>query len=220
MDWQAAAVSVRVAALTAAVLLVLGLPLAHWLACTRWRGRPIVEAVVALPLVLPPTVLGFYLLYGLGPRTSLGRLLEAWCGQTFVFSMAGIVIGSVIYNLPFAVGPFRTAFASIDPGLLEASQTLGRSRLGTFARISLPLAWPGILTGLAVSFAHAMGEFGVVLLIGGNIPGATRTLSIAIYDSVQALDYAAAAQSSILLALLALSALSLVYGLQRRVLSV
>lgn len=220
MDWQAAGLSLRVAGCTVLVLLGLGLPLAHWLAVSRWRGRPVIEAVVALPLVLPPTVLGFYLLYGLGPRSFLGRAFEQALGHAVVFSTAGIVIGSVIYNLPFAVGPFRTAFAAIDPALTEASRTLGRSPLATFARVSLPLAWPGILTGMAVSFAHSMGEFGVVLLIGGNIPGATRTLSIAIYDNVQALDYAAAAQSSVLLALLALLALSLVYGLQRRVLSV
>jgi molybdate transport system permease protein len=173
---------------------------------------------MALPLVLPPTVLGFYLLMAMAPRSPLGALYEQLIGSTLPFSFTGILIGSVIGNTPFAVRPFTSAFSSVDRRLVEASWCLGVSRLSTFRRLILPLSWPGILTGLVLTFAHSIGEFGVVLMIGGNIPGVTRTLSIAIYDDVQALDYAAASQSAVLLVICAITALAITYAFQRRVL--
>ena len=215
MDLQALALSLRLAALTTAVLLALGLPLAYWLAFTRWKGRPFVEALVALPLVLPPTVLGFYLLVAFGAESPLGRLLEGW-GLRLAFSFPGLLLASVLYSLPFTVQPFAAAFAAVPLRLREAAATLGAGPFRTFARVILPLAWPGVLSGMVLSFAHTLGEFGVVLMVGGNLPGRTRTVSIAIYDHVQALEYGAAARTS--LALLAFSFLTLLitYGLRRR----
>src|SRR5690606_6256212 len=145
-------------------------------------GKFLVEAAVALPLVLPPTVLGFYVLTATGPNSPLGRGFEALTGERLPFTFAGILVGSVLFNLPFAVRPFAAAFAAVDPRLVEASWCLGVSRLGTFFRVVVPLSWQGILTGIVLTFAHTVGEFGVVLMVGGNIPGVTRTLSIAIYD--------------------------------------
>jgi molybdate transport system permease protein len=203
VDCAAAWVTFRLAAATTAVLFVLGLPLAYWLAISRWRGRAIVETVIALPLVLPPTVLGFY-------------VLRAEAGSVLPFTFLGILIGSVLFNLPFAVRPFAAAFATVDRRLVEASWCLGVSRLGTFVRIVLPLAWPGILAGLVLTFAHTVGEFGLVLMVGGNVPGATRTLSVAIYDDVQALDYAAAGQTALVLVVFSFLILLVVQFLQRR----
>lgn len=216
MDWTALSLTLRLAIATTTILALIGLPLGWWLARTPWRGRFIVEAVVALPLVLPPTVLGFYLLYALGPRSPLGRGFESLTGTLLPFSFPGLLIGSVLYNLPFAVRPYAAAFAGIDRRLIEAAWCLGESRLRTFFRIALPLAWPGVLTGLVLSFAHAVGEFGVVLMIGGNIPGVTRTLSIAIYDDVQALDYASAGQTALVLVLFSFAALCVTQLLSRR----
>ena len=218
MDWGAIALSLRLASCTTLVLCALGLPLAYWLAASRWRWKFLVEAVVALPLVLPPTVLGFYLLLALGPRSPLGQAYQALAGSTLPFSFAGLLIASVLYSLPFAVRPFAVAFAGIDRRLVEASWCLGVSRLGTFFRVVVPLAWTGILTGMILTFAHTVGEFGVVLMVGGNIPGQTRTVSIAIYDDVQALNYEAARQTSLLLLAFAFAVLCLMYALQRRVL--
>jgi len=175
-----------------------------------------VEAVVALPLVLPPTVLGFYLLYGLGPRSPLGRAYEAVVGHRFPFSFEGLLIASILYSLPFAVQPFAAALAGVDRRLLEASYSLGASRLRTFLRVALPLSWNGILAGAVLTFAHTMGEFGVVLMVGGNIAGKTRTLSIVIFDHVEALEYEAANRSAALLLALSFAVLILVYALQRR----
>ena len=208
MDLEALRMSVVLATSTSLALLVVGLPLAYWLAFTRSRLRALVEPVVAMPLVLPPIVLGFYLLVILGPRSPLGRLLEQATGRSFVFSFEGLLVASIIYSLPFAVQPFATAFASIDVRYLEASLCLGASRFETFVRVILPLSRRGVAAGFMLSFAHTLGEFGVVLMVGGNIPGITRTASIAIYDSVQALDYAAALRTS--LALVSLSFLILV----------
>jgi molybdate transport system permease protein len=216
MDLAALWLSLQLAFWTTLILLLGGLPLAWWLVRTRWRGRVLVEAVVTLPLVLPPTVLGFYILMATGPRTPIGRAFESFTGGTIPFSFTGLLIGSVLFNLPFAVRPFSAALAAVNPRLLEASWCLGVSRLGTFRRIVVPLAWPGILAGMVLTFAHTLGEFGVVLMVGGNIPGVTRTISIAIYDDVQAMDYAAAGRSSLLLVLFALFALSITYTLQRR----
>jgi molybdate transport system permease protein len=216
MDTAALALSARLAALTTAALLVLGLPLASWLVTSRFRAKFLVEAIVALPLVLPPTVLGFYLLLGLGPRSPAGRLFEAVAGHPFPFSFAGLLVASVLYSLPFAVQPFAAALAGVDRRLVEASHTLGVSRLGTFLRVTLPLAWPGVLAGAVLTFAHTLGEFGVVLMVGGNIPGRTRTMSVAIFDDVEALEYAAAHRTAGVLLAISFGVLALVYALQRR----
>jgi molybdate transport system permease protein len=216
MDWTALWVTLRLAVWTTLILLLLGLPLAYWLVTTRWRGRAVVEALVTLPLVLPPTVLGFYVLLATGPRSGLGRAVEAVTGRTIPFTFTGIVIASVLFNLPFAVRPFAAALAGVSPRLIEASWCLGVSKVGTFMRVMLPLAWPGVLAGMVLTFAHAMGEFGVVLMVGGAIPGVTKTISIAIYDDVQAMDYAAAGRASAVLVGIAFLALLVVHLLQRR----
>lgn len=220
MDWQAARVTLELAAWTTLILFVVGLPVAYWAATTRRWWRVLVEASIALPILLPPTVLGFYLLVATGPHSPLGRAIERLSGQLLPFSFGGILLGSVIYNLPFAVRPFTSAIAAVDRKLVEASWCLGVSRAGTFRRIVLPLAWPGILTGLVLAFAHTVGEFGVVLMLGGDRPGITRTLSVSIFDSVQSLDYAAAGRTSLALVIFAFAVLSLTYTLQRRVLPV
>jgi molybdate transport system permease protein len=218
MDWTAVWLTLRLAATTALILLVVGLPLAYWLATTRWRGRFFIEAIVALPIVLPPTVLGFYLLMALGPRGPVGRVVQALTGASLPFTFAAILLGSVLFNLPFAVRPFTSAFAAVDRRLVEASWCLGVSRLGTFRRVMLPLSWAGVLTGIVLSFAHTVGEFGVVLMLGGNRPGVTRTVSLVIYDEVQAMNYAAAHATALALVGFAFLVLCITYALQRRVL--
>jgi molybdate transport system permease protein len=217
MDWQAFWLTVRLALLVAAVLLVVGLPIAYWITYSRWRGKFLAEAVVALPLVLPPTVLGFYVLVALGPHSPLGRGWQALTGHTLAFTFEGLLIGSILYSFPFAVQPFAASFAAVDRRLIAASQTLGVSRLGTFFRVVLPLSMPGLVTGVALSFAHTMGEFGVVLMVGGNIPGMTRTVSIDIYDKVQAFNYAGANATALVLLVISFAVLSLVYALNRHV---
>ena len=214
METRALILSLRLAIIVSLALLALGLPLAYWIAFTRRRWKFLVEAVVALPLVLPPTVLGFYLLVALGGQSPVGRWWQGITGHTFAFSFEGLVIGSILYSFPFAVQPFAASFAAIDRKLLAASATLGASSWHTFRRVILPLSLPGVVTGFTLSFAHTLGEFGVVLMIGGNIPGVTRTISIAIYDDVQALDYATANHAALLL-LISFVTLSLVYGLNR-----
>ncbi|MGE0455289.1 MAG: molybdate ABC transporter permease subunit [Vicinamibacteria bacterium] len=216
MDWQAIRLSLALASATTLALLAIGLPIAAWLAFSRFRLKFLVEAVVALPLVLPPTVLGFYMLVALGPRSPLGHWYEALTGRLLPFSFTGLLLASVLYSLPFAVQPFAAAFASVDRRLIEASYCLGASRLETFARVLLPLSLRGVLTGMVLSFAHTLGEFGVVLMVGGNVPGETRTASIAIYDQVQALDYAAAGETSLLLLAVSFLVLVVTYGLNRR----
>jgi molybdate transport system permease protein len=216
VDIRALALSLRLALLVSVALLALGLPLAYWLAFTQRRWKFLVESLVALPLVLPPTVLGFYLLVAMGARSPLGRWWLDMTGHTLAFTFEGLVIGSILYSFPFAVQPFAASFAAVDRKLLAASATLGASRLRTFLRIVLPLSLPGVITGFALAFAHTLGEFGVVLMIGGNIPGVTRTISIAIYDDVQSLDYAAANHAALLLLVISFLTLSLVYGLNRR----
>jgi molybdate transport system permease protein len=181
----------------------------------RWKF--LVEAVVALPLVLPPTVLGFYVLVGIGPLSPIGRVYARLAGHGLPFTFEGLLIASVLYSLPFAVQPFSTEFASIDRRLLEASWSLGVSPLATFRRIVLPLSIRGIVTGVVLSFAHTLGEFGVVLMVGGNLPGTTRTVSISIYDSVQSLDYHAAARTSLLLLAVSFIILACTYAMQRTV---
>src|SRR6202790_1161872 len=217
MDWQAFWLTIRLAVVVAAVLAVLGLPMAYWIAYSRWRWKFLAEAVVALPIVLPPTVLGFYVLIALGSRSPFGQWWQSLTGHTLAFTFAGLVIGSILYSLPFAVQPFAASFAQVDRRLLAASATLGASPLRTFVRVILPLSLPGLVTGVALSFAHTMGEFGVVLMIGGNIPGVTRTVSIEIYDQVQALNYAAANQTALVLLAISFAVLALVYAVNRRV---
>jgi molybdate transport system permease protein len=213
VDVEAIWLSLQLAALTTAVLLFAGLPLAYWLAMTRWRGKFLLEAIIVLPMILPPTVLGFYILIALGPLSPIGRAYEAVAGKSLAFSFEGLLLASILYSLPFAVRPFTAAFVSVDRRLMEASWCLGVSRLRTFFRIALPLSWAGILSGAILSFAHTLGEFGVVLMVGGNIPGITRTVSISIYDEVQALNYSRAAMTSLVLlgsSFLALSVTSLI----------
>lgn len=216
MDWTATLLTLKLAAATTAVLALAGLPLAYWLATTRRRWRAIVDAAVAVPLLLPPTVLGFYLLMASGPETAVGQVYERAFGGTIPFSFTGVLVASVLYNLPFAVRPFVSGFAGVDRRFIEAARCLGASPLRTFSTVVLPLSWPGVLAGLVLSFAHTVGEFGVVLMVGGNIPAVTRTLSVAIYDDVQALDYAAAHEASLLLLAFAIAVLTIVYSLQRR----
>lgn len=217
MDFLTLWVSLKLAILTTLILALIGIPTAYWLATTRVRGRGLIEAILALPLVLPPTVLGFYLLLVTGPQSSLGSTLESITGATLPFTFSGILLASVIFNLPQSIRPFTVAFSLIDPKLREAAWCLGVSRWETFRRISVPLAWPGILAGMALTFAHTLGEFGVILMMGGNIPGVTRTLSIAIYDDVQALDYRSAAVTSWWMLGISLAILLLLQRLQRRI---
>jgi len=215
MSLQALALTLRLAILVSLILMAIGLPLGYWLASSRWRWKILIEAVVALPIVLPPTVLGFYVLVAIGPLSPIGHWYHSVTGGSLAFTFRGLVVGSVLYSLPFAVQPIAAAFSSVDPTLLSASATLGASRWRTFWRIVLPLGIPGVLTGFVLSFAHTLGEFGVVLMIGGNIPGATQTVSIWIYDQVQSLNYAAANRMAVLLLIVCFVVLTLLYGLRR-----
>ncbi|HEY0981952.1 MULTISPECIES: molybdate ABC transporter permease subunit [unclassified Schlesneria] len=196
MDWGAIWLSLKLASAATSILFVAGIPLSYWLATTRWRGRFLVEAVVALPLVLPPTVLGFYLLVGLGPHGFVGKAWHSLFGTRLPFSFPGILIGAVLFNLPFAIRPFTAAFSAMDRQLVEAAWCLGVSRFETFRRVILPLCWPGILAGVILTFAHTIGEFGVVLMLGGNIPSVTRTISTSLYDDVQSLNYVSAGRTA------------------------
>lgn len=212
MDLQALWLSLRLAATTTVVLLALGIPLACWLASAHTRWRPLVEAITTLPILLPPTVLGFYLLVLLGPHTPLGRLAIRLLGHPLAFSFSGLVIGSVLYSLPFAVQPLAAGFRSVDLALIEQARLLGAGRLRTLTSVLLPLSRHSLIAAAALCFTHTIGEFGVVLMIGGDIPGATRTLSIAIYDQVQEFSYAAANRTSLLLVCVAVLALALLYA--------
>jgi molybdate transport system permease protein len=215
VNWTAILLTLKLAALTAAILLVVGMPIAYWLTYSRWRWKFLAESVVALPLVLPPTVLGFYVLVAIGPKSPVGQWYQAVVGHPLVFTFEGLVLASVLYSLPFAVQPFTAAFGAVDPKLVEASWTLGISRLATFFRVTIPLSLAGVVTGVVLSFAHTMGEFGVVLMVGGNIEGVTRTVSIDIYDEVQALNYASAGQTALFLLVMSFLILSVVYALNR-----
>jgi molybdate transport system permease protein len=216
MSWEAFWLTVRLAGIVSVLLIAIGMPIAYWIAFSRWRWKFLVEAVVALPIVLPPTVLGFYVLLALGSRSPLGRWWESLTGHTLAFTFEGLVIGSLIYSLPFAVQPFAASFGAVHPKLLHASASLGQSPTRTFWRVVLPLSKAGLVTGFALSFAHTLGEFGVVLMVGGNIPGVTRTISIDIYDQVQAAQYASANLTAVVLLLISFAALSIVYGINRR----
>jgi molybdate transport system permease protein len=215
MDFQAIWLSLKLASATTAILLVVGVALAYWIAFSNRRWKFLVEAVVAMPLILPPTVLGFYLLLAMGPRSPIGAAYARITGGMLPFSFAGLLIASVLYSLPFTVQPVAAAFAAVDRKLIEASWCLGVSRAATFRRVVVPLARAGIGAGAVLSFAHTMGEFGVVLMVGGNIAGVTRTVSISIYDQVQALDYDSAWRTSLALLGFSFAALALTYALQR-----
>ena len=215
-DLVALGLTIRLALVTTLLLVLLGTPLAWWLARTRWRGKFLLDAFIALPLVLPPTVLGFYLLVVLGPHGPVGSALESLGGTSLAFTFPGLVIGSIVYSLPFVVQPIQNAFSSIEREQLEVASTLGASGRRRFFAIALPLARPGIVTGAVLGFAHTLGEFGVVLMIGGNIPGSTRVVSIAIYDHVEGLAYGDAHRLSALLLVLSFLLLVLVYGFNRR----
>ena len=217
MDWTALWLSVRLATATTLVLLAVGVPIAYWIVYSPRRWKFLVEAIVALPLVLPPTVLGFYVLVAIGPMSPVGRAYARLVGHGLPFTFEGLLIASVLYSMPFAVQPFSAEFASVDRRLLEASWSLGASRLATFRRVVLPLSIRGLVTGIVLSFAHTLGEFGVVLMVGGNLPGVTRTVSISIYDAVQSLDYQSAARTSALLLVISFVILAITYSLQRTV---
>ncbi len=216
MDWLAFDLSFRLAICTTAVLMVLGLAVARMLAWSRFPGRYMVEAVVALPLVLPPTVLGYYLLLFLGRESPVGLLVESLTGETLVFSFAGLVVASVIYSVPFAVQPILQAFESIPRGVREAAWCSGLSQWETFWRIELPLARKGLISGAVLTFAHTVGEFGVVLMVGGNIPGETRTVSVAIFDAVQSFDESSAGTMSMVLLLFSFLIVSFVFAFNHR----
>lgn len=216
MDYQAARVSLLLAAATALLLLPPGLWLARWLALSAWRGKPLVEALLMLPLLLPPTVIGFYLLLAFGQGSALGAWLASALSLRLVFSFEGLLLASVLVNLPFMVQPIQRSFAALPHSLREAAWVSGLSVWQTFWRIELPLAWPGLLAGVALTVAHTLGEFGVVLMVGGSIPGETRTLSVAIYDRVQAFDLGGAHGMALALVLFSLLALALVFAADRR----
>lgn len=217
MDVQALILSLWLAGIVCLALLVIGLPIAYWIAFSPWRWKFLVESVVALPLVLPPTVLGFYVLLAIGARSPIGQAWSGAFGSGLAFSFEGLVIASILYSLPFAVQPFAAAFSQVDRGLIEAAALLGASRVRTFLQIIVPLSINGIVTGIVLSFAHTLGEFGVVMMVGGNLPGETRTVSVAIYDDVQALEYARANTTALVLVLFSVGVLALVYALNRRV---
>lgn len=209
--------SFKLALCVSAILILVGMPVAYWLAYSNWRGKFLLESVVALPLVLPPTVLGFYALVAMGPRGPLGILWTALFGHGLAFTFAGLILASVVYSFPFAVQPLIASFESVDRKLLDASAVLGAGRLRTFCRIILPLSLPGVVTAVVLSFAHTLGEFGVVLMVGGNLAGVTRTVSIDIYDRVQSLDYGQANRLALLLLAISFGVLSVVYAVNRRV---
>ena len=216
MDWTALRLSLALAAWTLAILLPLGIVAGRWLASTRSRSRPWLEALTALPLVLPPTVVGFYLLVAVGAQSPLGDAFTRVFGAPLAFSFAGLVVASVIGNIPFAVQPLQRAFAAIPHEVREAAQCCGLSRWQAFLRIELPLAWPGVLSAAVLTFAHTLGEFGVVLMVGGSIPGETKTIAIAIYDRVQAFDTSAAGTMALVLLVVSFVTVALSFVLSDR----
>jgi len=215
MDWQALRLSLELAAWTVALLLPVGIVVSRALAWRRFPGRRLAEAALALPLVLPPTVLGYYLLSAFGTRSPLGRVFEALAGHPLAFSFAGLLAASLVFNLPFAIQPMQRAFEAIPPDVRPAAACCGMSPWRIFTTIELPLAWPGVLSALVLTFAHTLGEFGVVLMVGGNIPGETRTIAIAIYDRVQAFDTSAAGLMAAVLLAMSLAAIAIAYSTAR-----
>ncbi len=217
MNWTAIWVTFKLASLTAAALVIIGLPIAYWVSFSRRRWKFIIESIVALPLVLPPTVLGFYILVAIGPHSPVGQWYTDLVGHPLPFTFEGLLFASILYSLPFAVQPFAAAFDQVDRRLIEASWTLGASKFKTFLKLIVPLSAAGIITGFVLSFAHTLGEFGVVLMVGGNIEGVTRTVSIDIYDDVQALNYAGAAKTAAFLLVISYLVLLAVYAMNRKV---
>ena len=211
IEWHTLQLTFELALITTVILGIVSIPLAYWLAYSRYKLKPVVETLVSMPLVLPPTVLGFYLLLVFSPNNALGSWLNEWFGLKIVFSFEGLVVGSLLYSLPFMVHPIQSGFANLPPHLKEASYALGKSRMTTLFRVLLPNIKPSLLTGIVLAFAHTIGEFGVVLMIGGNIPGVTRVASIAIYDEVESLNYAAANSYSLILFAITFAILLLVY---------
>ncbi len=211
IDWMPLILTFELALITTALLLVLCIPLAHWLAFTRSRWKPVAETLVSMPLVLPPTVIGFYLLVAFSPANAFGAWLDEWLGLRLVFSFEGLVLGSLLYSLPFMVQPLQAGFSNLPASLKEASYVLGKSRLTTLYRVLLPNIKPSLLTGVILAFAHTIGEFGVVLMIGGNLSGSTRVASIAIYDEVESMNYRAANTYSLILFGITFGILLLVY---------
>jgi molybdate transport system permease protein len=211
MDFEALWLTLRLAVGTTAILLLIALPLAWWIAAGRGAGRALVQAVVALPLVLPPTVLGFYLLVALGPLSAPGRFLIRLLGHPLAFSFTGLLVGSILYSLPFAVQPLVSGFSAVDGAYVEAAAGLGASPWRTFWTVVMPLTRGSLLTSAVLTFTHTVGEFGMVLMLGGNIPGATRTLSIALYDQVEEFNYAAANRTALVLVAFSLVTLVVVY---------
>lgn len=216
MEWQALALSLKLAGWTVALLLPAALAIARVLAWKRFAGRRLVEAALAMPLVLPPTVLGYYLLSAFGTNSALGRAFVAVVGHPLAFSFAGLLVASLIFNLPFAIQPMQRAFEAIPADVRPAAACCGMNPWRIFAEIELPLAWPGVLSAMVLTFAHTLGEFGVVLMVGGNIPGETRTIAIAIYDRVQAFDARSAGLMAAVLLALSLVAIAVAYSTNRR----
>ncbi|WP_299247161.1 molybdate ABC transporter permease subunit [uncultured Aquimarina sp.] len=211
MDWNPIILTVKLALVTTMVLLIVSIPLAYWLAHSKSRIKPVIETLVSMPLVLPPTVLGFYLLMTFSPGNAFGSWIEDWFGIRLIFSFTGLVIGSVIYSLPFMVNPIQSGLASLPSSLTEASYILGKSKIKTLFSVLLPNIKPSLLTGIVLAFAHTVGEFGVVLMIGGNIPEKTKVVSIAIYDEVEALNYSNAHTYSLILIIITFIVLLSVY---------
>jgi molybdate transport system permease protein len=216
MDWTAIALSAELALATLMALVPLAMATGRWLAVTTFRGKPWVEGLLALPLVLPPTVVGYYLLVAMGSRSPLGRWFEAMAGHALAFSFSGLVVASVLFNVPFAVQPIQRAFEAISPEVREAAQCCGLTFWQAFRKVELPLAWPGVLSASVMTFAHTLGEFGVVLMVGGSIPGETKTVAISIYDRAQSFDQASAGSMALLLLVISLVTIAVSYGLVER----
>lgn len=216
MDWEPIWLTFRLAGITTVLLLIIGIPLAAWLSATKIKIKPLIEALISMPLVLPPSVLGFYFLLAFSPNGTLGQWLERYFSLRMVFSFEGLVLASILYSLPFMVHPIQAGLENLPPSWSEASYTLGKSRTTTLFRVLLPNIKPALLTGIVLSFAHTIGEFGLVLMIGGNLPGQTRVASIAIYDEVEMLHYEAAHAYAALLLVLSLLILVLVYRFNKR----
>ncbi|NKI25667.1 molybdate ABC transporter permease subunit [Arenibacter sp. 6A1] len=211
MDWNPLLLTFKLALVTTVILLLLAIPLAYWLSYSKARIKPVIETLVSMPLVLPPTVIGFYMLVAFSPTSVIGSWLLEWLGIKLLFSFSGLVVGSVVYSLPFMVHPVQAGLASLSPSLKEAAYMMGKSKFTTLFKVLLPNIKPALLTGIVLTFAHTVGEFGVVLMIGGNMPGKTKVASIAIYDEVEALNYAAANSYSLILFAVTFSILLLVY---------
>lgn len=216
MDWDAIALSARLALVTLAVLLPLAIGTAYWLATTACRWKAWIEGLLALPLVLPPTVIGYYLLVAMGGHSPLGQWFESVAGYTLAFSFSGLVLASLLFNVPFAVQPIQRAFEATPQEVREAAQCCGLTFWQAFRKIELPLAWPGILSASVMTFAHTLGEFGVVLMVGGNIPGETKTVAISIYDKTQSFEHASAGAMSLLLLVISLVTIAVSYGFVER----